>query len=75
MGEVNVEDKLNFAINHINATFYKLILQTPVYNDAINLLTNTYSQAPNPMFASYALKTYNQQVGITQCLPSNFKKK
>ena len=63
LGEVSAEDKLNLLINHVDATVYELILEAPNYDDAINLLTNTYARAPSLIFARYALKTRNQQVG------------
>ena len=37
--------------------------KTPVYDDAVDLLTDTYARAPSLIFARYALKTCNQQVG------------
>ena len=55
VGEVSAEDKLNLHINHVDATVYKLILETPVYNDAINLLTGTYARAPSSIFARYTI--------------------
>ena len=63
LGEVSAEDKLNLLINHVDATVYKLILKAPDYDDAINLLRNTYARVPSPIFVRYALKTCNQQVG------------
>ena len=55
VGEVSAEDKLNLLINHVDATVYKLISETPVYNDGINLLTGTYARAPSPIFARYTI--------------------
>ena len=63
LGEVNGEENRNLLINHVDATVYELISEAPDYDDAINFLTNTYARAPSPIFARYALKTCNQQVG------------
>ena len=59
LGEISEDDKLNFVINHVDATVYELFSEAPDYNDAIYLLTNTYAQAPSPVFARYTLNTCN----------------
>ena len=41
LGKVSAVDKLNLLVNHIDATVYKLISETPVYNDAINPCTSS----------------------------------
>ena len=63
LGELSAEDKLNLLINHVDAAVDELISEAPDYDDAINLLTNTYARAPSPIFARYVLKTCNQKVG------------
>ena len=63
LGKVDAEDKLNLLINHFDATVYELFSEVPDYDDAINLLTNTYARAASPIFARYALKTCNHKVG------------
>ena len=62
LGEVSADDKLNLLINHVDATVYELFSEAPDYDDAINLLTNTYERAPSPIFTKYTLNTCNQKV-------------
>ena len=64
LGKVSADDKLNLLINHVDTTVYELFSEAPDYDDAINLLMNTYARAPSPIFARYTLNTCNQKVSL-----------
>ena len=56
-------NKLNLLINHIDAAVYEYIFEAGTYDEAIQILPDTFAKAPSSIFARYALMSCKQLTG------------
>ena len=57
---VTEANKLNLLINHIDTAVCEYIFEAGTYNEAIQILSDTFAKTPSSLFARYALMSCKQ---------------